>query len=127
MPIRGIRGATVAEADTPEAIRAATREMLQALIAANALDLDDVASVIFSTTPDLTAEVPARAARDLGWDEAALMCVAEMNARGGLPRCIRVLVHWNTERRPDEIHQVYLHAAGQLRPDRVAPSNGRAS
>ena len=127
MPIRGIRGATVAEADTPEAIRAATREMLQAIIAANALDLDDVASVVFSTTPDLTAEVPARAARDLGWDEAALMCVAEMNTRGGLPRCIRVLVHWNTERRPDEIHHVYLHAAGQLRPDRAALSSGRAS
>ena len=126
MPIRGIRGATVAEADTPEAIRAATREMLQALAEANALDLDDVASVVFSTTPDLTAEVPARAARDLGWDEAALMCVAEMNARGGLPRCIRVLVHWNTERRPDEIHHVYLHAAGQLRPDRAALNSGRA-
>jgi chorismate mutase len=55
------------------------------------------------------------------------MCVAEMNTRGGLPRCIRVLVHWNTERRPDEIHHVYLHAAGQLRPDRAALSSGRAS
>ena len=125
MPIRGIRGATVAQADTAEAIRAATREMLVALTQANQLDLDDVASVIFSTTPDLTAEVPARAARELGWDETAIMCVAEMKARGGLPRCIRVLVHWNTERRPDEIHHVYLHAAGQLRPDRAALSNGR--
>jgi len=127
MPIRGIRGATVADADTPEAIRAATSEMLRALMVANELDLDDVASVVFSTTPDLTAEVPARAARDLGWDEAALMCVAEMNTRGGLPRCIRVRVHWNTERRPHEIHHVYLHAAGQLRPDRAALSSGRAS
>ncbi len=127
MSIRGIRGATVAEADTPEAIRAATREMLQALMAANALDPDDVASVVFSTTPDLTAEVPARAARDLGWEETALMCVAEMNARGGLPRCIRVLVHWNTDRRPDEIQHVYLHAARQLRPDRAALSTGRPS
>ncbi|MEP7359194.1 MAG: chorismate mutase [Anaerolineales bacterium] len=126
MPIRGIRGATVAEADTAEAIRAATREMLQALTAANDLALDDVASVVFSTTPDLTAEVPARAARDLGWEETALMCVAEMNARGGLPRCIRVLVHWNTERQPHEIHHVYLHAASQLRPDRAALGSGRA-
>ena len=125
MPIRGIRGATIAQADTAEAIRAATREMLEAITSANGLDLDDVASVIFSTTSDLTAEAPARAARELGWKETAIMCVAEMNARGGLPRCIRVLVHWNTERRPNEVQHVYLHAASQLRPDRVAPNNGR--
>ena len=125
MPIRGIRGATVALADTPEAIRAATREMLQALTAANQLGLADVASVIFSTTPDLTAEVPARAARELGWDETAIMCVAEMTTRGSLPRCIRVLVHWNTARRADEVQHVYLHAAGQLRPDRIIQGNGR--
>src|SRR5215831_16103456 len=110
MAVRGIRGATVAEADTAEAIRAATRELLEALIAANALGADDLASVIFTTTPDLTAEAPARAARELGWQETALMCMAEMDAAGGLPRCIRVLIHWNTEKRPDEIHHVYLHA-----------------
>jgi chorismate mutase len=127
MAVRGIRGATVAEADTAEAIRAATRELLEALIAANGLAADDLASVIFTTTPDLTAEAPARAARELGWQEAALMCIAEMDATGGLPRCIRVLIHWNTEKRPDEIHHVYLHAAGQLRPDRAVRSNGHAA
>ncbi len=119
MAIRGIRGATVAAADTPEAIRAATRELLESLAAANMLDPDDVASVIFSTTPDLTAEVPARAARELGWVETGIMCLAEMDAAGGLPRCIRVLIHWNTELKPDQIRHVYLHAAAQLRPDRV--------
>ena len=120
MAIRGIRGATVAAADTSAAIRAATRELLEALVAANDLHPDDVASVIFSTTPDLTAEVPARAARDeLGWAEPAIMCLAEMEAVGGLARCIRVLIHWNTELKPDQVRHVYLHAAAQLRPDRV--------
>ncbi len=127
MPVRGIRGATVADADTPEAIRAATRELMLALIEANGLSAEDVASAVFSLTPDLTAEAPARAARELGWQDAALMCLAEMNAAGGLPRCIRVLVHWNTEKRPDQIRHVYLHAAGQLRPDRAVRSNGHAA
>ena len=127
MPVRGIRGATVVEADTAEVIRAATRELLLALIDANSLNADDLASVIFTATPDLTAEVPARAARELGWQETALMCMTEMDAAGGLPRCIRVLIHWNTDKRPDQIHHVYLHAAGQLRPDRAVRSNGHAA
>jgi chorismate mutase len=127
MPVRGIRGATVAAADTPEAIRAATRELLLALVAANELAPDDVASMIFTLTPDLTAEAPARAARELGWHEAALMCMAEMNAARGLERCIRVLIHWNTDKRSDQVQHVYLHAAGQLRPDRADRSNGHAA
>jgi chorismate mutase len=127
MSVRGIRGATVAAADTPEAIRAATRELLLALTEANGLLPDDVASIIFTLTPDLTAEVPARAARELGWHDAALMCMAEMNAAGGLERCIRVLIHWNSDKGPEEIHHVYLHAAGQLRPDRAVRSNGHAA
>ena len=119
MAIRGIRGATTVAADTPEAIRAATRELLECLMSANHLQPDEVASVIFSTTPDLTAEVPARAARELGWVEPAIMCLAEMDAAGGLPRCLRVLIHWNTELRPDQVRHAYLHAAAQLRPDRA--------
>ncbi len=117
----------MAAADTPEAIRAATRELLLALIAANDLAADDVASIIFTLTPDLTAEPPARAVRELGWQDAALMCRAEMNAAGALERCIRVLIHWNTEKRPDEIRHVYLHAAGHLRPDRAVRNNGHAT
>ena len=127
MPVRGIRGATVAAADTPEAIRAATRELMLALIEANGLVADDIVSVIFTLTPDLTAEAPARAARELGWSEAALMCMAEMNAAGALERCIRVLIHWNSDRPSHEIHHVYLHAAGQLRPDRAVRGNGHAA
>ena len=127
MPVRGIRGATVVAADTSEAIRAATRELLLAMIDANGLVPDDVASVIFTLTADLTAEAPARTARELGWHDAALMCMSEMNAAGGLERCIRVLIHWNTDKPSDQIHHVYLHAAGQLRPDRAVRSNGHAA
>ncbi len=119
MPVRGIRGATVAAANTPEAISEATRELLLALAAANALAPADIASVVFSVTSDLTAAPPARAARDLGWTDTALMCVAEMEAAGGLPQCIRVLIHWNTDKPITAVRHVYLHAAAQLRPDRA--------
>ncbi|MGH2521141.1 MAG: chorismate mutase [Anaerolineales bacterium] len=119
MPIRGIRGATIAPANTPDAIRCATRELLSALASANQLDPADIASVIFTATPDLTAEAPARAARELGWDEVALLCMSEMPTADGLPRCIRVLIHWNTEKAAAEVRHVYLHDAAQLRPDRV--------
>jgi chorismate mutase len=121
MPVRGIRGATVAAANTADAIRSATREMLLALTAANALDPADIGSVIFSSTADLTAEPPARAARELGWTDTALMCLVEMEADHGLPRCIRVLIHWNTPKAMAEVRHVYLHEAAQLRPDRANP------
>ena len=120
MPIRGLRGATVAAANTPDAIRCATRELLLALIEANAVQVDDVASVIFTTSPDLTAEPPARAARELGWEPVAMLCVGEMAAEDGLERCIRVLIHWHTSRRPDEVCHIYLREAAHLRPDRAA-------
>ena len=126
MPIRGIRGATIASADTPAAIRSATQELLLALRDANAFELDDLASVFFTTTPDLTSEAPARGARELGWDETALLCVAEMPVAGSLQRCIRVLIHWNTAKRPDEIQHVYLYAASELRPDRAQHAGASA-
>jgi chorismate mutase len=119
MPVRGIRGATVATANTAAAIRSATSELLLALVEANALDIADVGSVIFSTTADLTAEQPARAARELGWTDTALMCLAEMAADHSLPHCIRVLIHWNTPKAMADVRHVYLHAAAQLRPDRA--------
>jgi chorismate mutase len=119
MPCRGIRGATVAQADSTQAIMEATRELLEALIAANDVQPDDVASVFFTTSPDLTAEYPALAARELGWMDTALMCMQEIAVPTGLTRCIRVLIHWNTEKRPDEIQHCYLREAERLRPDRV--------
>lgn len=116
---RGVRGATTVHANEPAAILSATRELLEALVAENGIRLEDVASVIFSTTPDLDAEFPARAARELGWTDTALLCTHEMQVPGGLPRCIRVLIHWNTHRQAKEIRHVYLRGARRLRPDRA--------
>lgn len=114
---RGIRGATTCATNTREAILAATRELLEQLIATNAIQADDVASAIFTTTPDLNAEYPAVAARSLGWTDAALICSHEMSVPGGLPQCIRILIHWNTTRAANEVVHVYLHGAAGLRPD----------
>ena len=119
MPLRGLRGATTVTANTTEALRAATRELLLALVAANALDPADIVSVIFTATPDVTAEAPARSARELGWTDAALLCVAEMPVDSALPLCIRVLIHWNTDKAVSELRHIYLHSAAQLRPDRT--------
>ena len=118
MMMRGVRGATTAEANTREAILAATDELLRLMIEANDLCADDVASVIFTTTSDLTADYPALAARALGWHDVALMCGHEMNVPHGLPMCIRILMHWNTTRSAAEVQHVYLKGAARLRPDR---------
>lgn len=116
---RGIRGATTTTENTREAILEATRDMLERMIAANDLRPEDIASVIFSTTPDLNAEFPAVAARQLGWLDTALICTHEMAVPGSLQRCIRVLVHWNTDRRADEIMHIYIRDAKHLRPERA--------
>lgn len=117
---RGVRGATTCETNTREAILEATRELLELLIASNGLHPDDIASAIFTTTPDLDAEFPAVAARALGWLDTALLCGHEMSVPGSLARCVRVLVHWNTARRADEVVHVYIHGAKHLRPERAA-------
>lgn len=118
MMCRGARGATTVAENTREAILAGTRELLQRLIEANDIDPDDVASVIFTTTPDLNAEFPAVAARQLGWYDQALLCAHEMSVPGALDRCIRILIHWNTTKGPNEIKHVYINGAERLRPDR---------
>ena len=123
---RGIRGATTADANTREAILEATTDMLERLIAENDLRTEDIASAIFSTTPDLNAEFPAVAARELGWLDTALLCTHEMAVPGSLQRCIRVLVHWNTTRRADEIVHVYIRDARNLRPERALLAERRA-
>ncbi len=116
---RGVRGATVAHANEAAAIVSATHELLTALIAANNIAADDVASVIFTTTTDLNAEFPALAARQLGWSNTALLCCHEMNVPGSLQRCIRILIHWNTTRSASEVTHVYLGEARSLRPDQA--------
>ncbi len=117
--VRGVRGATTAEANTREAILAATRELLGLMIEANAIQPEDVASAIFTTTIDLNANYPALAARALGWHEVALMCMHEMNVPHGLKMCVRILLHWNTEVSAQDVKHVYIKGAVNLRPDRA--------
>ena len=114
---RGIRGATTVEENSSEAILRGARELLALMIRANDIKPDDVASVIFSTTVDLDADFPALAARQFGWTNVALMCGHEMDVPGSLRKCIRVLIHWNTEKTADEVVHVYIRGARKLRPD----------
>lgn len=118
MKLRGVRGAISVEEDSEAAIWSATRELLGAIIAANAIAEEDVASVIFTSTPDLIAAYPAKAARDLGWVDTALLGSVEVDVPNAVPRCIRVLIHWNTTKALNEIQHVYLRDAQVLRPDK---------
>ncbi|MEE8338367.1 MAG: chorismate mutase [Dehalococcoidia bacterium] len=120
MVIRGIRGATTVPANTREAILDAARELLDEIVRVNEIEREHVASIIFTTTPDLDAEFPAVAAREAGWTDVALECLQEMNVPGALPRCLRLLMHVNSERAQDEITHVYLRDAGVLRPEFAA-------
>ena len=113
--VRGIRGATTAHSNTKEAILEATKELLDSLIKANDIDLDDVAAAIFTTTQDLNAEFPAVAARQMGWNHVALMCGHEMAVPDGLGKCIRALILVNTEKLPDELEHIYMRDAVNLR------------
>ncbi len=119
MPTRGVRGATTVDENTSEAILKETRRLLALIIHLNGIQAEDVASIYFSTTRDLTAEYPALAARQLGWLDTALLCGHEMDVPGGLPRCVRVLINWNTDRAPHDIVHVYLRGARNLRPDKA--------
>jgi chorismate mutase len=118
MPCRGVRGATTVEHNDAEEILRASRELLALMIRQNGIEPDDVCSAIFSTTGDLDAECPAVAARQLGWANVALLCVRELDVPGALGHCIRMLLHWNTDKSPDEIVHVYVKDAACLRPDR---------
>ncbi len=115
MRVRGIRGATTADDNTKDAILGATREMLQALIDANALDVSDIASAHFTTTADLNAEFPAVAARQMGWEYVALMCGHEMDVPDATGKCIRAMVLVNTDKAPEDLQFVYLRGAKDLR------------
>ena len=113
--VRGIRGATTADANTRQSILDATNEMLAGLVEANGLDVDDIAAAYFTTTQDLNAEFPAVAARLMGWENVALMCGHEMAVPDAQPRCIRVMVLVNTDKSPGELRNVYLREAVNLR------------
>jgi chorismate mutase len=121
MSIRGIRGATTVNADQADLILQATRELLEAILDANAgMKPEDVGSALFTVTEDLVSTFPAQAAREMGWGLVPMICAREIPVPGSLPHVIRVLVHWNTDTPQSEITHVYLHNAVKLRPDLVA-------
>jgi chorismate mutase len=116
MAARGIRGATTVEHNDRNEILTATRELLEVIVRLNGLRPEDIAYAWFTVTPDLDAEFPAFAARELGWTEVPLMCGREIPVPGAMPRCIRVLVDWNTSKSQREVRHAFLHRAKELRP-----------
>jgi len=113
---RGIRGAITVSANNKESILAATGKLLVEMAQANKIEIKDIAAIFFTTTPDLNAEFPASATRELGWpSNLALLCGHEMNVPNDLPRCLRILMLVNTEKGPEEITHVYLGEAKKLK------------
>lgn len=117
MPVRGIRGATTVAKNSREDIVEGARELLSAMIEANDIVPEDVASAIFTTTPDLNAEFPAVAAREMGWTFVPLLCGHEMSVPGSLPLCLRILLHVNTNKGAHDVTHIYIRGARALRPD----------
>ncbi len=113
--VRGIRGATTAESNTRDDVLAAATELMERLIEANSIDADDVAAAFFTTTPDLNAEFPAAAARLMGWTYVALMGASEIDVPDAPPLCIRVLILINTDTPPQQLKNIYLRGATNLR------------
>ena len=118
--LRALRGATTVDADDSAAIVAATAELLTQLLSRNEVLPNEVVSVLFTATDDLSAEFPAVAARSVGLSEVPLMCAREMEVPGAVARCIRVMMHLYTKRSADELEHVYLRGASHLRSDLVS-------
>lgn len=117
MFVRSVRGAITVSENTNKSILEGTKELLVEIINRNELDNASIISAIFSVTKDLNATFPAIAARELGWNDISLMCTNEIDVPNSLEKCIRVLIHFNTEKKNDEIKHVYLKGATVLRPD----------
>jgi chorismate mutase len=120
MRVRGVRGAITVAEDTKEEILSATAELLQEMMARNALAHDDLVSILFTATADLHAMFPAEAARRIGIADIPLLCARELSVEGAMPQVIRVLMHAYTERDLASVRHVYLREAVSLRTD-LAP------
>ncbi len=117
MSVRAVRGATQLEQDTREQMLGRVTELVQQVMDANGLEVDDFISVIFTATSDLHAEFPAYAARRLGFGEIPLICARELEIAGSMPRVVRLMAHVETELPRSEVTHVYLHGAAALRSD----------
>lgn len=115
--VRAVRGATTVELNNADEIIAETGELLKKIIEENNIKVEDIISVFFSVTRDIDAAFPAVAARRLGWTDIALICTNEIDVPGSLQKCIRILIHFNTDKKNSEINYVYLKEARSLRPD----------
>jgi chorismate mutase len=119
--LRGIRGATTVAEDRPELVLEATRELLEAMLAANGIeDFEPIGAIFFTTTPDLVSTFPAEAARALGMTTVPLICNQEIPVPNRMPRAVRVMLQLNTTKSQREIVHVYLREARALRPDLVS-------
>lgn len=117
MAVRAVRGATQVPADEREQLLSAVAELVSELLARNGLSSDDLISMVFTATPDLHAEFPAYAARQLGITDVPLLCARELDVPGALPRVVRVLAHVETDRPRAALRHVYLRGAAALRTD----------
>lgn len=117
MRCRGVRGAITVESNDRAQLLSATRELLSRLLEVNAIQPEEIAFIHFTTSPDLNAEFPAVAAREMGFNTVPLLCGHEMSVPGALPRCLRILMLVNTEKRQEEIVHLYLREAVKLRQD----------
>jgi len=115
--VRALRGATTCDADTPEEIASATQELILSMMQQNGLEHDDVISVLFTTSTDLTSTFPATTARAIGFGDVPLICASEIAVPGAMAHCIRILMHVYTTRSREEIHHIYLRQAQSLRDD----------
>jgi chorismate mutase len=117
LTVRGLRGATTVDADTVAQVTERSQELMREIMARNGLAEDDIVSVLFTATADVTSIFPATAIREIGFGAVPLLCAAEIAVPGAMPRCIRVLLHVYTARTRTEMHHVYLHGAHGLRDD----------
>ncbi|RNF40499.1 chorismate mutase [Planococcus salinus] len=121
--IRGVRGAITVTADQPEQILQETRRLVLEIIEKNNIEPDDVASVIISTTTDISSAFPAKAVRTLeNWTYVPVMCTHEMDVPGSLPLCIRVMMHVETKLAQKDVQHIYMNEATKLRPDLLKDS-----
>ncbi|MCK8827262.1 chorismate mutase [Natroniella acetigena] len=119
MKVRGVRGATTVKENTEQEVLEATRELLEEMLKLNEIKEEDIASIFLSMTSDLDQVFPAVAAREIGLTDTPLLCTQELEVKGALEKCIRILIHYNTIKSLTEINHIYLREAESLRLDLV--------
>ncbi len=123
MPVRAVRGATTVNDNNPEEIIRNTKELLKKTIELNNIKTEDIVSIFFTTTIDLDSIFPSVAAREMGYTNVPLMCASELNIKDSLKKCIRIMMHINSNKNLDEITHIYLNNAKKLRPDLANKQN----